>query len=99
MNEHRVDNGKDIFPVIYLGNKRVFNFGFDLIILEVYKMFRRVGILCRYSLWVLNANCVNKFSEQHVLSRWTKLSLKTPIYDVNGVQLIDSIIDDPKKGY
>ena len=36
-------------------------------------------------------------SEQHVLSRWTKLALKTPIYDVNGVLLINSIIDDPKK--
>ena len=86
--------------MIYLRNKRVFNVVFDPTTLEVdcsCKMFKRVGILYRHSLWVLNAKGVNKLFEQHVLSRWTKLALKTPIYDVNGVQLIHSIIDDPKK--
>ena len=94
------DNGKDCFSVIYLDNKRVFNVVFDPKTLEVdysCKMFRRVGILCRHSLWVLITEGVNKLSKQHILSRWTKLALKTPIYDVIGVQLLDSIIDDPKQ--
>ncbi|XP_057517941.1 protein FAR1-RELATED SEQUENCE 5-like [Amaranthus tricolor] len=100
LDTHHFDNGKDCFSVIYLSNKRVFNVVFDPTTLEVdcsCKMFKRVGILCRHSLWVLNAKCVNKLSEQHVLRRWTKLAFKTPIYDVNGVQLIDSVINDPKK--
>ena len=102
LDKHHFDNGKDCFSVIYLGKKRDFNVVFDPTTLEVEcscKMFKRVEILCRHSLWVLNAKSVNKLCEQHVLSRWTKLALKTPIYDVNGVQLIDSIIDDLKKGY
>ncbi|XP_057532878.1 protein FAR1-RELATED SEQUENCE 1-like [Amaranthus tricolor] len=70
LDKHHFDNGKDCFSVIYLRNKRVFNVVFDPTTLEVdcsCKMFKRIGILCRHSLWVLNAKGVNKLSEQHVL--------------------------------
>ena len=58
LDEHHVDSGKDCFSVIYLGSKRVFNVVFDPTTLGVdcsCKIFRGVGILCRHSLWILNA--------------------------------------------
>ena len=65
-------DGKDVSCVAHFNTNRVHEVVYDEQTLNVEcscKMFKRLGILCMHSLWVLHTKSVKKFPKPYILKR------------------------------
>ncbi|XP_021736455.1 protein FAR1-RELATED SEQUENCE 5-like [Chenopodium quinoa] len=80
--------------------RRTFDVAFDPTTLETKcfcKMFEREDIPCRHMIWVWKTRMLEKIPKAYVLSRWTTIACKKPIFDVEGNVLDECINAVDKK--
>ncbi|XP_057525534.1 protein FAR1-RELATED SEQUENCE 9-like [Amaranthus tricolor] len=96
-----VRDGKDVYRVVHFNTGIIIEVAYDAQKLYVdcfCKLFKRVGVLCKHALWVLQAKDVKYIPEPYILKRWTKDASKTPVYDIDGTLLDGNNAMESRKG-